>query len=217
MELRLLAAAAAAALSLASPAGASTVFTATLTTSQEPGLINPTLDDGITPRAEAFGSGAFVLNDAGSELSMTITVYNIDITGLQTTDVSDNLTAAHIHAGNTATPTFPVRWGFFGAPLNDNNPMDLVVTPFASGVGGTFTTVWNAPEGQLTTLADQIPNILAGNAYVNFHTVQFAGGEIRGAITQAVPEPATWAMMIMGFAAAGSALRRRPSRWLRRA
>lgn len=215
MELRLLAAAAASVLSLAAPASAATIFTATLTTSQEPFPVNPTLDDGVTPRPQPFGTGDFVLNDAGTELSMFFTVYNIDITGSQTAGASDNLLAAHIHAGDTATPSFPVRFGFFGAPFNDINPTNLVITPFASGVGGTFASVWNAAEGQNTTLAAQLPNVFAGNAYVNFHTAQFPGGEIRGAITQPVPEPATWAMMIVGFMASGVALRRRRAQWLR--
>jgi hypothetical protein len=83
-----------------------------------------------------------------------------------------------------------VRWGFFGSPDNDNNPDNLVVTPFATGLGGTFSSVWNLPEGNAgTTLATNLPGILAGQSYINFHTVQFSGGEIRGQI--AVPEPST--------------------------
>lgn len=44
--------------------------------------------------------------------------------------------------------------------------------------------------------------------YFNLHTVNFPAGEIRGNIT-AVPEPASWAMMVLGFGLAGVALRRR--------
>jgi hypothetical protein len=41
--------------------------------------------------------------------------------------------------------------------------------------------------------------------------MQFGGGEIRGNISP-VPEPSTWAMMILGFAAVGfMAYRRRNS------
>jgi hypothetical protein len=35
-------------------------------------------------------------------------------------------------------------------------------------------------EGNGTMLAAQLPNLLAGLAYVNFRTVQFPAGEIRG-------------------------------------
>jgi hypothetical protein len=41
--------------------------------------------------------------------------------------------------------------GFFGAPDNDNNPDDLLVTPFATDVGGKFTSVWNLNEGNSGT------------------------------------------------------------------
>jgi hypothetical protein len=115
-------------------------------------------------------------------MTMTATVNNIDVTGSQTVDTNDNLANAHIHAGPSVQPGVngPVVWGFFGAPFNDNNPNDAVATPFGSGVGGTFTGKWDAPEGNGTTLAAQLANIRAGRAYINFHTTQFTGGEIRG-------------------------------------
>ena len=70
-------------------------------------------------------------------------------------------------------------WGFFGAPFNDNNPNDQVFFP-NPGVGGTFSGKWDAPEGNGTTLAAQLDNLRNGRAYINFHTRQFTGGEIRG-------------------------------------
>ena len=36
------------------------------------------------------------------------------------------------------------------------------------------------PEGNGTTLAAQLTNLTTGHAYINFHTTQFGGGEIRG-------------------------------------
>jgi hypothetical protein len=156
------------------------------------------------PRPASFGTADFILNAAQTALSFTATIFNIDVTGSQTADINDNLTAAHIHAGLLVTPTTngPVVWGFFGAPFNDNSPNDLVITPFATGVGGSISGKWDAPEGQGTTLALQLDNILVGRSYINFHTIQFPGGEIRGNIG-AVPEPSTWAMMILGFAGVG--------------
>ncbi len=185
--------------------GASTVgdaavmFTATLTNEQEPQTpvpVIPTLVNG-TLRPKSFGTATFLLNDAMTELTMTATVFNIDFTNSQTADVNDNLTNAHIHAGATpGAATFPVVWGFIGSPFNDNNPRDVVVTPFATGVGGTVTAKWDAPEGQNTTLTAQLPNIFAGRSYINFHTVQFGGGEVRGQLV--TPEPSSIALAGMG-------------------
>ena len=42
----------------------------------------------------------------------------------------------------------------------------------------------------------------AGDAYLNIHTTTSPSGEIRGFL-HAVPEPSTWAMMILGFAGIG--------------
>ena len=120
-------------------------------------------------------------------MSFTATMFNIDVTGTQTpNEPNDDLTVAHIHASPTVTPTTNVGvvWGFVGTPFNDNNPPSPQPTmiPFATGVGGTFTGTWDQPEGNGTTLSDQLNNILTGHSYINFHTKQFAGGEIRGAI-----------------------------------
>jgi hypothetical protein len=174
------------------------ILEANMTNAQEVPPAVPTLTNG-SPRPASFGTATFVLNDAMTQMTMTATVNNIDFTGTQTTDPNDNLTLAHIHGGPSVTPanTGPVIWGFFGSPFNDNNPNDQVVTPFAQGVGGTITGKWDAPEGQSTTLAAQISNLLNGRTYINFHTQQFGGGEVRGLIL-VVPEPASAAALI-GF------------------
>ncbi len=188
-------------LACAATAHAASFFTATLTGAQEapvPGLPGAT------------GTANFVLNDAQTQLSFTATINGIDFTGSQTTGTTaDNLTNAHIHA--PAPPGTPagVVWGFIGSPFNDNNPSDAVVTPFASGVGGTVSAKWDAPEGNNTTLTAQLPNILAGNSYINFHTTGFPGGAVRGQIVAAIPEPMTLTLMAAGLLAAGGMSRKR--------
>jgi len=152
----------------------------------------------------SFGTANFFLNDAGTALSFTATVFNIDFTGNQTPGPNDDLLFAHIHAGGAAAPTFPVVWGFFGTPFNDANSPGALLSPqsdctaFATGVGGTCSGTWDLSEGNGTTLAAQLPNILAGRSYINFHTTQYNGGEIRGVLVQ-VPEPATLALVGLGL------------------
>ena len=52
-------------------------------------------------------------------------------------------------------------------------------------------------------------NLFAGRAYLNFHTVQFGGGEIRGQIVTAIPEPETYATMLLGLGALAFVARRK--------
>ncbi|HEX8336664.1 MAG TPA: TIGR03118 family protein [Pyrinomonadaceae bacterium] len=155
------------------------LFVVQMTNGQENPPVTPTTTTGA-PRPASFGTARLQFNQAQTALSFTATIANIDVTGSQTPDTNDDLTAAHIHAGNNAPPANnPVVWGFFGAPFNDNNPNDQVFFP-VPGVGGTFSGKWDAPEGNNTTLAAQLNNLREGRAYINFHTRQFPGGEIRG-------------------------------------
>ena len=167
---------------LLTSAGLSTSnFIVNITNSQENPPTNPTLTGGGF-RSASFGTATFSLNGAETALTFSATVNNIDFTGSQSSDTNDNLVNAHIHAGATVAPGVngPVVWGFIGTPFNDNNPNDQVVTPFGSAVGGTVSGKWDAPEGNSTTLTAQLTNIKEGRAYINFHTTQFAGGELRG-------------------------------------
>jgi hypothetical protein len=192
----------------ASALAQATAFTANLTNAGEPGNIQPTNSVTGAPRSSS-GTATFTLNAARTQLTMTATIVGIDVTGTQSADANDNLVNAHIHAAATGgTATFPVVWGFFGSPQNNNNPADGSVVPTPGGVGGTFTATWDAPEGNGgTNLAAQLPNIFAGRSYINFHTTQFGGGEIRGTLVE-VPEPSA-ALLALGAASLLTLRRRR--------
>lgn len=71
---------------------------------------------------------------------------------------------------------------------------------FVADNGGTAATAFNA------LLAEMI----AGRTYFDIHTSIFPGGEIRGqlsAVAVAIPEMSTWAMLLLGFATVGGAMR----------
>ena len=176
-------------LASAARASADTILLATLTNAQENPPTVPTTSTGAARMSS--GAAVFTLNDAMTAMSFFAAVVGIDFTGMQTADPNDNLVAAHIHAmpGLTPTANAPVVWGFFGSPFNDNNPNDVMIFPFSSGVGGLITGKWDLMEGNGTTLGAQLGNILSGHSYINFHTTQFGGGEIRGAINAQTPEP----------------------------
>lgn len=167
---------------LLSTAGLSTSnFIVNITNSQEVPPTNPTLTGG-SRRPASYGTATFSINSAETAMTFFATVNNVDLTGSQTSDTNDNLVNAHIHAGASVAPGVngPVVWGFFGTPFNETAPNDQVVTPFVGGVGGTISGKWDTSEGNGATLTAQLPNIKEGRAYINFHTTQFGGGELRG-------------------------------------
>lgn len=179
----------------AGAANAGIMLTASLTHDQETTQGAFTTSTGA-PRPQSFGIANFLIDDAQTSMTFVAMINNIDFTGTQTADPFDNLTAAHIHGPALPGSNGPVIWGFFGMPDNDIAPDNLIFMPFLGGaVGGIISSTWNLTEGNGgTTFALQLANILDGLTYINFHTTQFRGGEIRGQILL-VPEPATWLLI----------------------
>lgn len=122
-------------------------------------------------------------------------------------------TASHIHArtaapltGNAGVATqLPYFVGFpIGVTSGSySSTFDLLAPTtynpaFVTANGGTAA---GAEAALLSAIA-------SGEAYLNIHTTEFPAGEIRGFLV-AVPEPASWTMMLVGFMATGFALRAR--------
>ena len=113
----------------------------------------------------ATGEGTAVVSTDGS----TITYY-VAYSGL-----SGPAVAAHIHTGAV---------GVAGGII-----LPLVVS--ASPMVGTLTAANFTPSGAITTFAQAVAAIQAGNTYFNIHTAANPGGEVRGQIgvTLAAPAP----------------------------
>lgn len=80
----------------------------------------------------------------------------------------------------------------------------LVPSPLTGAGGGE--TIWNTYTSHFTVAADTVLTFAAVG------TSDSLGGYVDNIKLTAVPESATWAMMIMGFASIGAALRsRRPA------
>ena len=113
------------------------------------------------------------LNRAQTELFFASTVAGLDFGG-QTAATTDDVTAAHFHAA-AAGVSGGVVFGFMGSPNNEQQG-ETVVTAASRAVTGS----WDLAEGNNTTLAVQLPNLLGGRVYINFHTLRTPAVEIRG-------------------------------------
>jgi len=72
-----------------------------------------------------------------------------------------------------------------------------VVFPFS---GVPPTTAGAIPEQTFSITSTQVAQLFAGYMYMNIHTSVFPGGEIRGQLLVAAPEPGTLALAGVGAA-----------------
>lgn len=178
---------AAAIASVAIPAQAATTFLTTLSGAKE-----------TVPNAStATGSGSLVL----SADQNTVNIF------LNWAGLTGPAVGAHIHCCAAQGANGPVAIDF-GPPSVATGSLtrmyDLTLRTtygagFISANGGAAATGASLRSVFLTGL-------IGGKAYYNVHTARFPGGEIRGQLA-AVPETATWGMMIAGFGMVGGAMR----------
>lgn len=207
-----------------SHASAVTLFRANLTPEQ----VIPT-GMGVSPAGEpARGTATLRLNDAMTELSYRIQLFNVDVganvdfAGLALTpDTADDINAIHIHTA-PAGSNGPHVLNIFGEPglstnLNDNDG-DVSIT----AVGNTvlITGLWTDTDaigdqnagGPTKFLSSSLDDLFAGNLYFQMHSTLFTSpdgtGILRGQINP-VPEPVTATLGLMGLGVLGMATRRR--------
>ena len=141
------------ALVLATQASAQVV---TLTTTMTGGEETPVLNTGMVGTAEVS------VDVENQEVAITLTVFNAPTA----------VTAGHIHIG----------------PAGIAGPVVLNFPAALGGRTGDFAMTFRLgersfvarPAQGINTMADALQAIVLGNAYVNIHTTQNPGGEIRG-------------------------------------
>jgi hypothetical protein len=104
------------------------------------------------------GTATFTLDDAGTTISYTISVAGM----------TSNITASHIHQGNA------------NAAFAGNIIVTLATPVNGQTVTGTITQASTLGLG--LTFASLVELMRTGDVYVNVHTANNTGGEIRGQI-----------------------------------
>jgi hypothetical protein len=129
---------------------------ATLTTTMNGGEETPVINTGMVGTAEVS------VDVANREVAVTLIVFNVPTA----------TTAGHIHVG----------------PAGIAGPVVLNFPPAVVGRTGDFAMTFRLgerdfvarPAQGINTLDDMLQAIVNGNSYVNIHTTQNPGGEIRG-------------------------------------
>lgn len=155
------------------------------------------------PGATGSGWVDLVYNDVSFDLSITTS-----FSGL-----SGPTTVAHIHccvlvpgAGTAGVAVTPGTLPGFPAGVTSGSYSTSVNLDLSSSFTSAFVN--NFGGGTLTGARDALlAGFDTGTAYFNVHTTAFPGGEIRGFL-QPVPEPSTYALMLLGLAAVGAVARR---------
>jgi CHRD domain/PEP-CTERM motif len=181
----------------ASVAQATILFRANMTSDQE----NPAI-----PNEGTSGIATFVLNDAQTRLTYDVLLTGLDLgrvnavgnpTGAVGLDADPNNDALrmHIHRAQVGLNGGIVFGMIDAAAATRNDANDLLIDV----VGLHITGAWDLTEGNgAATLLTELPNLLNGLLYINVHTSDHAGGEIRGQILR-VPEPASLGLLALGL------------------
>lgn len=198
-------------------------FTATLTGEQvvRGGEAGPTLP------WTAFAEFELVTNadDPGStSLNYSLFAPDFDFDGLRTADLSDDVTAVHLHTltdcvdsrcipGDTAGTKHVLN--IFGAPREDD--ADLVIESAESLIRG----IWDPADANMLTPAptadpnDLLDELRNGQLFIMIHTRAFPTGAIGGVL---VPEPSTfgsvafWGLLLLSRQASSQRDSRRKDR-----
>jgi hypothetical protein len=196
MNLRIRTAAAACLLLSAMTAASAATYTAILTGPKE---APPNSSPGVGATVVTFDATTHVLE------------VNVAFSGL-----TGETTAAHIHCC-TATPGSGTAGVATETPTFGSFPLGVSSGAYTNTYDTSLPASWSAAflsaNGGTTAGAEAAftAGLNSGLAYLNIHSDDYPGGEIRGFLAQItpVPEPASYAMLALGLPAVLTIARRR--------
>ncbi len=151
--------------------------------------------DNENPASVSTATGGEVFGGITFDDSNNLLVLNVGWgSGKGFSDLTGTVVAAHIHAAGG--PNFLTTNGGVIISLDGATPGFS-----SSATNGGWTNT------QVTLSAAQKTQLFNGQLYLNAHTAANGGGELRGNLVQAVPEPSVFGLLTLG--ATGAMLRRR--------
>jgi len=117
--------------------------------------------------------------------------------------ISDPLAGIYSISGSTSTP---------GVIFSDTSNLTCIASVMGCTVGTVYNLIIGTTPSGFSAFGLPLTNLAAGDYRLTINGISPNSGSFTGNVritTGAVPEPGTWAMMLLGFGAVGFAMRRK--------
>ena len=116
--------------------------------------------------------------------------------------ISDPLAGIYSISGDTSTP---------GVIFSDTSNLTCIASVMGCTVGTVYNLIIGTTPSGFSAFGLPLTNLAAGDYRLTINGISPNSGSFTGNVritTGAVPEPGTWAMMLLGFGAVGFTMRR---------
>jgi hypothetical protein len=117
--------------------------------------------------------------------------------------ISDPLAGIYSISGSTSTP---------GVIFSDTSNLTCIASVMGCTVGTVYNLIIGTTPSGFSAFGLPLTNLAAGDYRLTINGISPNSGSFTGNVritTGAVPEPGTWALMLLGFGAVGFAMRRK--------